>query len=1021
MVRAKPIPCNFQYFRHIPILKISDKDDRPYIQVKIISENLIGLLDSGASCTVLGNDSKALLDKLNLKPYPAQFSVSVASGRSHEAIGAVDIPYTVNNITYIVPTLIVPEIKRDLILGIDFWKKFKILPQVWLEMIDNDDVLDQIEHPLTDNESEQFLSILRKFPISKNNTLGKTHLLEHIIETGEAKPVKQKHHIWSPFVQEKVMEEINRMISLGVIEPSQSPWNNPLVVVPKSDGRLRICLDSRKLNSVSLPDAYPLQHINRILGRLQSTKVISSVDLKDAFWQISLEQTSRPKTAFTIPGFGHFQFARLPFGLSNSAQSLARLMDKVLGVDLEPKVYVYLDDLVIMSDSIKEHLELLAEVGRRLSAAGLTINLKKSKFLQKQIKYLGYIVDSSGLRADPDKITPVINYPAPTTTKECRRFIGMSSWYRRFIPNFSILSAPISDLVRKGKKFVWTSEANEAFIKLKEALVSPPVLSNPDFSKPFSVQCDASDSAISGVLNQQDDEGNELVISYFSQKLTPTQRKYATTEKEALAVLDSLKKFRGWIEGTHVTVITDHSSLIWLQNIKDPSGRLARWALKLQQYDITLKHRPGRLHVVPDALSRALEEVCEIEVDLTDKWYSKLSADIQSNPQDFPNFKIVADVIYKYCSEKSDLGDYVLRWKQVVPLSLRKEIIRICHDIPSSGHLGIWKSFQRAKSQYYWPNMIGDFKTHISSCEVCKRIKYPTHKNKVPMGAQKVASHPFEIISIDFVGEFTRSKRGNKAIFVVSDWFSKFVFLHPSREMTSKVAIDFLKNHVFNLFGTPRILVCDNAKIFESHNFKNLLKDYNVKLWYNASYHPQVNPTERNNSVIEASVRAYLENDQREWDLHLQEIACAMRTSVHESTKFSPYFVLFGREICRFGSDHNREKALLENENKGFEDVVTERKDLLEKVDNLVKENIAKAYKRYSGYYNLRTRPVSYQVGDIVYRKNFALSNKIKNISAKLTDRNIKCKISRIMGSNTYELVDMNDKRLGVFHVKDFT
>lgn len=482
VVRDKPIPCNFQYFKHIPILKISDKDDRPYIKVKIISEDVIGLLDSGASCTVLGNNSQELLNKLNLKPYPAQFSISVASGKSHEAIGAVDIPYTVNNITQIVPTLIVPEIKRDLILGIDFWKKFKILPRVWVEMITTDDVLDRVERPLTATETETFLSILRKFPISKDNTIGKTRLLEHVIDTGEAKPIKQKHHIWSPFIQEKVMEEINRMISLEVIEPSQSPWNNPLVVVSKSDGRLRICLDSRRLNSVSLPDAYPLQHINRILGRLQSTKIISSVDLKDAFWQICLEETSKPKTAFTIPGFGHFQFARLPFGLSNSAQSLARLMDRVLGVDLEPRVYVYLDDLVIMSNSMEEHLELLAEVGRRLSEAGLTINLKKSKFLQKQVKYLGYIVDESGLRADPEKIAPVINYPAPTTSKECRRFIGMSSWYRRFIPNFSVLSAPISDLLQKNKKFVWTAEANEAFIKLKEALVSSPVLSNPNFS-----------------------------------------------------------------------------------------------------------------------------------------------------------------------------------------------------------------------------------------------------------------------------------------------------------------------------------------------------------------------------------------------------------------------------------------------------------------------------------------------------------------------------------------------------------
>lgn len=1019
----KKTPVAHSFKKRNPLkINLKNLDNRPYLTVSILGVEVVGLLDSGASRTVLGEGCEQFIRKLGLVLTPVKDSVRTACGQLFPIIGSVDIPYTVDNKTVVIPTLAVPAIKSNLVLGCDFWKEFNIRPEVWVEMIHTDQIMSEVEHELTDSQKEDLLTVVAKFPAAVDGYLGKTHLIEHNIDTGDAYPIKQKHYIWSPFIQAKVMVEIDRMLKLGVIQASNSPWNNPLVHAPKPDGSLRICLDSRKLNQVSRKDSYPLQHINRILGRFKSTKFLSKIDLKDAFWQIPLNAESQPKTAFTVPGYGLWEFTRLPFGLHNSAQSLCRLMDKILGVDLEPHVFVYLDDIIISSDTFDEHCKLLGQVAERLGKAGLTINLKKSKFLQKSITYLGYVINENGLHTNPDKIRPILNYSVPKTPKEVRRFLGMAGWYRRFIPDFANLSVPLSDLLQKGKKFRWSDEANEAFLKLKSALISAPVLVNPDFTKPFAIQTDASETAIAGVLVQDwEEKGEERVIAYFGRKLTSPEKKYATTEKEALAVIESVNKFRGYIEGTHVTIITDHASLMWLQNLKNPTGRLARWAVKMQQVDMTIKHRPGRLHLVPDALSRAIDEICSVTV-ISDPWYETLMKNVTEKPDIFPLFKIVNDVLYKYCSTKTDIGDQVFNWKRVVPLQLRKDILLNAHNVPSAGHLGIYKTAQRIKAQFYWPGMGKEIREYVLSCDLCKNIKDTTHAKRTPMGSPKVASRPWEIISVDFVGDFPRSKKGNKAILTVSDWFSKYILAFPMKSQNAKAIVTFLEESVFSVFGVPATIITDNGSQFKSGVFRNLLYEYKISQRLNPRYHSQVNPVERVHKVLIASVRAYLLQDQSYWDVHLQKIASALRTAKHESTKFTPHFINFGREMIRVGSDHQLESDLRQaiNENEpSIEEQMTDKQELLTKIDKIVKDNIATAYDRYSHYYNLRARSRSYKVGDIVRRKNFTLSSAAKNINAKLLHRQIECKVSKVLGSNTYELENMDGKILGVYSAHD--
>lgn len=542
-------------------------------------------------------------------------------------------------------------------------------------------------------------------------------------------------------------------------------------------------------------------------------------------------------------------------------------------------------------------------------------------------------------------------------------------------------------------------------------LISPPTLVNPDFDQMFTIQCDASDKGVGAVLTQQID-GKEGVVAYFSQKLTTTQQKYHTTEKECLAVLTSIEKFRPYIEGSKFKIITDHASLRWLKNLKDPTGRLGRWALKLQQYDFELIHRKGKFHIVPDALSRAVEE---ITVESADKWYSNLKQQILENPDKYGKFRITNNQIYKYCSSPN-LHDSNFDWKLVVPEKDRNQILHNCHDHPLSAHMGVHKTLARIAQSYYWPKLAADVKEYVQNCEKCKGSKNHT-TIKHTMLTPKSASEPWELIAVDYLGPLTRSKQGNMYILVIIDVFSKFVQLFPLKNTETKGLIKILIENIFNVYGTPKTLISDNGPQFTSNKFQELLKEHGILHFKNARYHPQNNPAERINSVVLAAIRSYLKDDQREWDKYISEIACALRTAKHESTQYTPFFIVFGKEM-----KHYKSRLLLENSNEdnssGNYDIQVQSQKS-KRIYEVVKQQLKKAFDKYSSNYNLRTRSDCYNSGDIVWKKNFALSNAGKGFNAKLAPKWIKCRVRKKIGYCTYELEDLDGKYLSTFNVKD--
>lgn len=1031
------------------ILETLENDERPYVTVTILDKDLLGLLDSGASRTILGQKGWELFKDIGYKLEKNVIRCKVANGQFANSIGTLTVPITLYNQTRLIEIVVVTEIPHGLILGIDFWKKMGILPNIrdgtW-HFLDNsmEISLDSIltvnddKKGLNSSQSIELNQILDKFfHDNGKNAIGCTDLIKHKIVTS-ATPIKQRYYPVNPVMQAHIDKELNEMLEQGIVERSNSPWSSPIVMVKKKDNSYRFCVDFRKLNAVTEKDAYAIPYVSHTLDKLSKAKYFSTIDIKSAFWQIKLDEDSKKYTAFTVPNRGLFHFNRLPFGLHNSSATFQRLIDSIIGPDLEPFAFAYLDDVVISTPTFEKHIEILKEVANRLNNAGLTINKEKSHFCCSKIKYLGYVVDSQGLHVDPDKIDAILKLPIPKNVREVRRILGTISWYRKYVPHFADLVSPLTDLLKKNKPFIWSEKCQASFIKIKEALVQSPVLNGPDYNLPFVLQTDASGVGIAGVLTQPDADGQDKVICYISRALTTQERKYSTTERECLAVIWCIEKLRPYLEGITFEVITDHASLVWLQTLKTLNGRLARWSIRLQQYSFNIKHRKGKYMIVPDMLSRAVENVDAFDIqendsDLdinsqnnkTDKWYNKMFNLVKDTPEKFPTWTIINNNLYKHVNCKTpNLSLKQSQWKQVVPKQLRSQILKENHDNSTAGHPGIFKTYQRIRQKFYWPKMKADIGRYINKCNICIQHKAEQIKPAGLLLPNSISEQPWRKVSIDIVGPLPRSNQGHKYILVILDTFSKFPLVFPLRSATTKQICKIFLNNVILFFGAPEVLELDNGVQFTSREFKNLCNDFNIKLSYNPVYHPQANPVERVNRVLKTMLASYVYENQRIWDENLGQVACAIRTNVHETTNYTPYFLNFGREIVLSGKEFSNKDRLdnlynnVNNSNKINNQV--SKLLSLQKIFPEIKERMIKAHERQKKHYDLRRRPYSFEVGQQVFRRNFALSDASKFFSAKLAPKflgpfTIKKKISPW----TYELTDDKNKNLGTWHAKD--
>lgn len=488
------------------------EDQRPHAVVTIRGIEVKGLFDSGATISCLGRSALETLHRCNQTWKEVNGGmIRTASDQPLPIIGHADVDVTFRKTTKRIRLFIIPTLSNELYLGIDFWLAFDLLPRLE-EITTNqtqEDERDEEETPLHEldaQQSRELQKIIDLFPSCEKEGLGRTTLIQHTINVGSAKPTKQRYYAVSPAVEAKMYAEVDRMLELGVVEPSTSAWNSPFTCVSKPNGKTRLCLDARLLNSVSVKDAYPMPLIDSILSRLNETRYIWSIDLKDAFWQVELDDMSREKTAFTVPGRPLYQFRRMAFGLCGASQTMCRVMDAAIPPELRGQVFVYIDDLLIVAADFETHLQRLEIVAKSLRKANLTINVEKSKFCMKSIRYFGHIVGNGEIKPDPGRVKCIVDYTRPNSPKEIRRFLGMTGWYQRYINNYASLASPLTDLLKKTDRFKWNPEAQHAFDTLKDSLTTAPVLTHPNFAEPFLIQCDASMTGVGSVLFQLEQE-----------------------------------------------------------------------------------------------------------------------------------------------------------------------------------------------------------------------------------------------------------------------------------------------------------------------------------------------------------------------------------------------------------------------------------------------------------------------------------------------------------------------------------
>ena len=433
----------------------------------------------------------------------------------------------------------------------------------------------------------------------------KTNLIEHDVDVGDSAPIKQHPYRVSPMKKELLDKEVQYMLENDIIEESQSNWSSPCILVPKHDGGFRFCTDFRKVNDKTKSDSFPIPRIADCIDQIGNAKFVSTFDMLKGYWQVPLTQRAREISAFVTPS-GLYQYKVMPFGMKNAPATFQRMVNKLVR-DIDG-CEGYIDDVVIFSDNWSDHIRQIERFFQIMREAKLTINLMKSEFGKATVKYLGHIVGQGQVRPLDAKIQTIVKYPIPTSRKELARFLGMAGYYRNFCLNFSDIAAPLTNLLSKKVKFVWTDDCQMAFDKVKLLLQKSPVLKSPDYEKPFKLIIDSSDVGTGSVLVQEASDGLDHPVSYFSKKFLKYQKNYSVVEKETLGLVLALEHFDVYLGSTpfKIKVYTDHNPLTFLKTMKNKNQRLVRWILALQEYNLEIQHIPGSENVVADALSRCI-------------------------------------------------------------------------------------------------------------------------------------------------------------------------------------------------------------------------------------------------------------------------------------------------------------------------------------------------------------------------------------------------------------------------------
>lgn len=812
----------------------------------------------------------------------------------------------------------------------------------------------------------------------------------------------------------------------------------------KKDSSIRLCVDLRKVNDLTIKDSFPLPRIDDCLDALRGNTWYSTIDLASGYHQLSVHPSDKCKTAF-VTNKGLFEFNRMPFGLSSAGATFSRLMEFVLaGLQWETCV-VYLDDIIIFSRSFEEHVTRLQQVLDRVLSAGLKVAPKKCFLFQRQVAFLGHIVNSEGILPDPSKVEAVESWPQPKNVKDLRSFLGTCSYYRKYVKDFAKIAHPLHRLTEKNVLFKWNEDCNQAFNLLKQALTTSPILVYPCMEKEFILDTDASGTGVGAVLSQIQDNGKEHVIAYFSKALSKTERQYCVTRRELLAIVFAVKHFHHYLYGTHFTVRTDHGALNWLKNFKNPEGQLARWLEVLGTYNYTIKHRPGLKHGNADGLSRrpctqcnhcdrkeVIESALKIEnpsvraIDLLDEtepenteivtnWLDNKTPgelrEAQNNDhviktvltwkenQNKPTWQEISHLSRDHKTywgqwDRLTVMDGVLyrKWinltteettlQYILPSVYRNQVLLLLHNDQFAGHLGLKRTLARVRFRFYWAGYHVFIERWCKRCKECQQRNQPKCKSRGSLQSY-VVGEPMERISLDMIGPVPRSNSGNKYVLVVTDYFTRFAEAYAIPDLNTTTVADKLMVEFICRYGLPLQIHTDQGVQFTSELFVELCKRLHIDKTRNSPYHPQSSGlVERLNRTIEDMLSKFISKHQRDWDQYLPYLMMAYRSSVHETIGETPCFMMFGREVQLPVDLLFGKGSNSETENiPSYVDTLLNR---FEKVYETVRDRLLSASTRQKNRYDLSCTFPKYKVGEGVLMQD---SRKYKGRSPKLQMR----------------------------------
>ena len=873
--------------------------------------------------------------------------------------------------------------------------------------------------------------------------------VDHKIELlpGTRPPSRPTFHMSASELTE-LRSQLDELEAAGFIQPSKSPFGAPILFVKKKDGTTRMCVDYRALNDITIKNSYPLPRIDELFDRLQGAKYFSKIDLRSGYHQIRIAPTDVPKTAFRTR-YGHFEFLVLPFGLTNAPATFMHLMHQSFRPFLDKFALVFLDDILIYSQTLEDHQDHVRQVLTVLRKEKLYAKESKCEFFKPEVEFLGHHVGRDGLRMMDDKIQAVRDWPTPTKVAHVRSFLGTAGYYRKFIKDFSKLASPLSELTHNDVSFTWGDTQATAFQSLKDAMQRHPVLILPDPKLPFVVHTDASGFAVGAVLMQDQGKGLQP-IAYLSKKMQPAETRYPTHEQELLAIICALKSWRPYLYGAKFTVMTDHKSLHDFKTQPRLSGRQTRWKDVIAEYNFEIEYVEGKSNVVADGLSRRVDHqhssqllvmlhcapaatfapastpasssipasssssssssalptpaplrlsaVSSLLLDIhlayrSDPAYVAL---LRRSPTALAKLNLRVERSYLYYKDSNRL--YIPN-----DLALKTRILHECHDAATSSHLGKDKTIEQVTRRFYWPRMHDEISRYVVSCDSCQRNK-PSHQ--ATMGLSQplpIPDRPWQQVSMDLITQLPRSHRGNDAIVVFVDKFTKMVhYVATTTTVTAPQLAKLFVREVVRHHGVPESILSDRDPRFTAHFWRSLWAQLGTKLTMSTAYHPQTDgQTERANRTLEEGLRHYVNLRQTDWDDHLDAQEIAVNNSKHASTGFTPFYINSGQEI-HLPLDQAMQRANL-NKNPDSAQRIRD----LHTMHEAAKKNLLKAQQRQSHYSDQHRREATFKVGDrvLLSTDHLTLTGRHSKLTPKFLYKYIgPFQITRVVNPNAYEL-----------------